>query len=353
MLSSDVSNFLRPTSSHPLIQNSETSSQNADYISNRTLDKLKLGFLKNRKIQGKSNGQRPDKLTRVMLDTKLEPFQTIYKADFGKEEISRRKEGRDREGEGEGGREEGGEDEERRRERRGRGNVGKEEEWKRGVGMEVEGRRKVCEEGGKEGDLQEEYKNFCGQSFNSEKKQNFLNSMDKRCLSGSKKEWMKDSNAEIVDRNSGDSNKAQEFIKKKENYRNTTPIQNNIPDLFTMIKSKKVIKTKNQASYSDKVSDLKINEPNFSNKNETKSNKFSSKNEPDIALSNRNEEKEDEAGSASKKCGWLSVEEEQLQDVLNSDVFRELGVDPLTLIEENPDYFSHLFCKTKKKNRKK
>ena len=359
MLSSDVSNFLRPSSTKPLIQNSETSSQNADYISRRTLDKLKLGFLKIRKIKGKPNGERPDKLTNDMLDTKLDPFQSIYKADFGKmggegRRTEEREEEERREGEGRG-------EEERRREGGGSGVGGKDDGW-RGEGRKVEERRRKegvegeKEEGWEEarrweergGEENPEYKKFCSRGFKSERKQNLFNSMKGRCLSGNRNEWLKENNAEMVDRNKGNANAAQYFIKRKKNDLNNPNIQANISDKFTTIKPKMVRKTKNQASYSDKVSDLKNYEPNFSSKNETNSNKFSNKNEPNLE-SNINEEKEGETGTASKKCEWLSVEEEHLQDVLNSDVFREMGVDPLSLIDENPDYFSHLFCKQKEK----
>ena len=315
-----------------------------DYISRRTLDKLKLGFLKNRQIKGKSNGERPDKLTSVMFDTKLDPFQTIYKADFGKEgggggrrEVGERREGEGGEEEGrgwkveevkkkkEGGRREGGWKEEGGR-REGGGEEGMEGGW--------EEREKWEEEGDEQDDA---YKKINSRGFKSERKRNLLNSIERRSRSSNRRE-------------------------NEENF--TTPHKKaNFSNTSTKNKPKMVKKTRNQASYSDYKNDsnnlnkneLNISdkcEPDFSYKNEQNfSNKkepnFSKKNDPNLDFY-KNEVKGDE-GANTKNCEWASVEEGQLQDVLNSDVFRQMGVDPVSLIEENPDYFSHLFCKQQQK----
>ena len=40
-----------------------------------------------------------------------------------------------------------------------------------------------------------------------------------------------------------------------------------------------------------------------------------------------------------------SISETHLQNILNSDVFQNCGINPITLIDNNPDYFSHLLGK--------
>lgn len=42
---------------------------------------------------------------------------------------------------------------------------------------------------------------------------------------------------------------------------------------------------------------------------------------------------------------WGSISESHWQDLLNSDVFKSYNINPFTLIENNPDYFSHLLGK--------
>lgn len=39
---------------------------------------------------------------------------------------------------------------------------------------------------------------------------------------------------------------------------------------------------------------------------------------------------------------WNSISESHWQNLLNSDVFKNYNINPITLIENNPDYFSHL-----------
>jgi len=39
---------------------------------------------------------------------------------------------------------------------------------------------------------------------------------------------------------------------------------------------------------------------------------------------------------------WSSISENHWQDLLNSDIFKNFNINPITLIENNPEYFSHL-----------
>lgn len=39
---------------------------------------------------------------------------------------------------------------------------------------------------------------------------------------------------------------------------------------------------------------------------------------------------------------WDAISEAHWQDLLNSEVFKTFNINPITLIENNPDYFSHL-----------
>ena len=54
---------------------------------------------------------------------------------------------------------------------------------------------------------------------------------------------------------------------------------------------------------------------------------------------------EDNFQSSQPECfvpDWSSVSENHWQDLLNSDIFRNYNINPIVLIENNPDYFSHL-----------
>ena len=42
---------------------------------------------------------------------------------------------------------------------------------------------------------------------------------------------------------------------------------------------------------------------------------------------------------------WSAVSETHWQNLLNSEVFKNYNINPITLIDNNPEYFSHLLGK--------
>ena len=65
----------------------------------------------------------------------------------------------------------------------------------------------------------------------------------------------------------------------------------------------------------------------------------------DNFMNNLNRRTEDNFQSSQPECfvpDWNSVSETHWQDLLNSDIFKNYNINPIVLIENNPDYFSHL-----------
>lgn len=65
----------------------------------------------------------------------------------------------------------------------------------------------------------------------------------------------------------------------------------------------------------------------------------------DNFMNNPNRRTEDNFQSSQPECfvpDWSSISETHWQDLLNSDIFKNYNINPIVLIENNPDYFSHL-----------